>query len=98
MMRSTWAGWKFETPAARDQIEQIAMLAGGEVGPLAGGTVAGIHEADHETAPRCVLNVTHAPGGPFAVAVGKVLAAYGFGIIHQAAREVGGGLPHGDLR
>ena len=35
---------------------------------------------------------------PFAAAVGEVLAAHGFGVLCQAAREIGGGLPHGDLQ
>ena len=74
------------------------MLAGGEVGPLAGCTGAAVHQADHEAASRRVLDVTHAPGGPFAAAVGEILAAYGFGIVRKAARKIGGGLLHGDLQ
>jgi hypothetical protein len=35
---------------------------------------------------------------PFAAAVGDILPAYGLGIVRKAAREFGGGLPHGDLQ
>ena len=71
------------------------MFARGEVGPLAGNTAAAVHEPDHETAPRRVLNVPHAPSMPFAAAVGEILPADGLGIVRKAAREIGGGLLHG---
>ena len=67
------------------------MLAGGEVGPLAGNTTAAVHEPDHETAPRRVLSVTDAPSGPFAVPIGEILPAYRLGIVRKAARETATG-------
>ena len=47
----------------RDQVEKIAMLAGGGVGPLAGGALAGGGplQPDEKAAARCVPDVADEP-------------------------------------
>ena len=87
-----------EPADAGDQVQEIAVLSAREIDPLAGHTARAVHEPHHETAPRRVLDVADAPGRPFAPAVGEVLAAHGFRVLCQAARKIGGGLPHGDLQ
>ncbi len=79
-----------------DQVEEIAMLAGGGVGPFAGGAGTGLRsrETDIEAAAGGVPNIAHQPVAAVAAAVGKIVAADAFGIAREAPRQIGGPAGH----
>ena len=85
---------------AGDQIEQIAMLAGGGIGPFAGGagTVIGTLQPDIEAAARRVLDIADDPVAARAASFGEVVTAHGLGIAREAARQIGGCADHGSSR
>jgi hypothetical protein len=75
-----------------DEIEQIAMLAGGGVSPFAGGAFPAVRssEANEQAAAGRVPDVADDPVATPAAAIGEVMAAHGLGITREAARQVGG--------
>jgi hypothetical protein len=81
----------------RDQVEQVAMLAGGGVGPFAGRALAAVGAAqpDIETAAGRVVGVADQPVAAFALAAGEIVAAHRLCLAREAARELGGALGHG---
>ncbi len=83
-----------------DQVEQVAVLAGRRVGPLAGGARAGAGamQADVEAAPRRVADVAGEPVAALAASVGQVVAADRLGVLGKAARQVGYRVRHRGLR
>src|SRR3984893_2726424 len=89
-----------EIAVAGDEIEEIAMLAGGGIGPFAGGAGAVIAalQADIKAAARRVHRVAGDPVAARAGAVREVMAAHGLGIAREAARQIGGGADHGASR
>ena len=83
----------------RDQIEEIAMLAGRGIGPFAGsaGTGVGTVETDIEAAPGRVPDVARDPVAALAASVGEISAAHGLCITSEAARQIGGWAGHGGV-
>ena len=75
-----------------DEVEQIAMLAGGGISPFAGGAFPAVrsNEADEQAAAGRVPDVADQPVATPAAAVGEIMAAHGLGITREAARQVGG--------
>jgi hypothetical protein len=65
-----------------DEVEEIAMLAGGGVGPFAGGAFPSVRscETNEQAAARCIDDVANHPVATPATAVGEVMAAYRLGI------------------
>src|SRR3546814_9637820 len=79
-----------------DQVEEIAVLAGGGVDPFAGGAGTGLRprETDIEAAAGRVPDIAHQPVAAVAAAVGKVVVASAFGIARETPRQIGGLIGH----
>ncbi len=76
--------------ALADDVEQIAVLARGGVGPFAGRAPSPtVLEPDEHGAPRCIADVTDQPVAAFAPTVGEVVAAYRLGLAREAMRQFG---------
>ena len=71
-----------------DQVEEISVLAGGAVGPLAGN--ARRREADKKRAPLGAANVSGGPVPALLAAVGEVSPADLLGVIAKSGGESGG--------
>ena len=76
-----------------DEVEQIAMLAGGGVGPFAGGALAAVGTAQthEETAAGRVGDIADQPVAALAMAVGEVVAAHRLGIARETMGQICGG-------
>ena len=72
-----------------DEIDQVAVLSGGRVGPLARdpGTV----QADEERAPASALEIAGDPVPALLAALGQVAPADGLGALSERGGDVGGG-------
>src|SRR5690242_4577334 len=81
-----------EATIESDEVEKIAMLAGGGVGPFAGRALTGIRssQTDEETAARCVPYVADEPVAAFAPAVREIIPANRLGIAREMVRQFGG--------
>ena len=75
-----------------DEIEQVAMLARGGVGPMARGARAGgwTVQAHVEAPPRAVGDVADAPVAAAAASVRQIRPAHGLGAFREPARQIGG--------
>ena len=82
-----------------DQVEQVAMLAGGGVGPFACCPPPGLgaSQAHIEAAAWRVLDIADEPVAALAAAVRQIAAADRLGIAREAARQVGCGVVHHGL-
>ena len=80
-----------------DDVEQIAMLACGAIGELAGGTRSGRRpgQPHEEGAAGVVLQIAHDPPGPFPPSGGKVSATHAFGILRKGSDHLFGFGLHG---
>src|SRR5882724_1453541 len=76
------------------------MLAGGGVGPFAGGavTIVGTLQPDIEAAARRVHGVAGDPVAARTPPVGEVMTAHRLGIAREAARQIGSSADHGASR
>jgi hypothetical protein len=85
-----------ETAGTRDHIEQITVLGGRKIGPMARGTWTAVRpsQADRHAAPRRVVHIADAPDASLALAVGEVVAAHGLGTLDEAACNLGGVVAH----
>src|SRR3546814_1959220 len=81
-----------EGAAHTDEVQEIAVLAGRGVGPLAHRARTGERavKADIETAPLAILDVADEPVAPGTASVGEIVAADVFGVRRQMPREDGG--------
>src|SRR5207244_4265957 len=79
-----------------DQVQEIAVLAGGGVGPFAGGagTGFGAVKPDIEAAARRIHDVAGDPVTAAAASVGEIVAAHRLGIAREAARQIAGLADH----
>ena len=77
----------------RDEIEQIAMLAGGGVGPFAGGAFAVVRtfETDEQAATRLVGDIADQPIAALASPIGQIIPAHALRILREAPGKVCGG-------
>ncbi len=75
--------------AVADDVEQVAVLAGGHVGELAGR--AGSAQADEERTPAGAVEVAADPVAALAAAVGQILAANLLGARGERRGDGGGG-------
>jgi hypothetical protein len=82
---------QLQPPVQGDEVEEIAMLAGGGVSPFAGGALSAVRscEANEQAAAWRVGNVADDPVATPAAAVGEVAAAHRLGITRETARQVG---------
>src|SRR3546814_2148727 len=71
-----------EGAAQTDEVQEIAVLAGRGVGPLAHRARTGERavKADIETAPLAILDVADEPVAPGTASVGEIVAADVFGV------------------
>jgi hypothetical protein len=88
-----------EALAAGDDVQEVAMLTGGEVDPLSGRavTTVGAFEAHRKAAARGIFDVADAPGVALATPIGEIGAAHGLGVVCEAAREIRRTLGHAAL-
>ena len=75
--------------AMPDEIEQVAVLSGGRVGPLPGNT--GTVQADEERAPASAFEIAGDPVPALLAALGQVTPADGLGARAERGGDVGGG-------
>ena len=77
--------------AFADDVEQIAVLARGGVGPFAGRAATRLRplEPDEHGAARCIADVADQPIAAFAPAVGEIVAAYRLGLARETVRQFG---------
>ncbi len=75
-----------EATALADHIEQIAMFAGGGVGPFAGRSLHRLLEPHEHRAARCVAGVADLPVIALASAVGQVVPAHRLGLPAETVR------------
>ena len=68
-----------------DNVEQVAMIAGGSIGPFTGWAFLAIDQTDLETAPRCVVDIADQPVTPLPAPVRQIAAAYRLGLLAKAA-------------
>jgi hypothetical protein len=80
-----------QVAVTRDEIQQIAVLASGSIGPFTGGagTVIGTLQTDIKAAAGGVLNIADDPVTAQTVPPREVMTAHGLGIAREAAREIG---------
>ena len=85
-----------KTAAEADEVEQIAMLAGGGIGPFAGGALrCRTAQADEQAAARRVGDIADQPVAALAMAVGEIVAAHRLGIARETVGQFGGVRRHG---
>ncbi len=91
---------RVEPAVAGDQIEEIAVLAGGGVGPLACGASAGLGavQANVEAAPRRVLDITDEPVSALPAPVREIMAADGLRLLRETACQFRRRVLHRGLR
>jgi hypothetical protein len=75
-----------------DEVEEIAMLAGGGVGPFAGGAFPAVRprEANEQATAGSVGHVADDPVATSASTVGEVAAAHRLGITRETACQITG--------
>src|SRR5262249_53994314 len=83
-----------ETAALADDVEQIAMLAGGGVGPFAGRSFRRFPQPHEHRSARRVAHVAHQPVAALAPAIGEIVTAYRLGLSREAVRQLGGVARH----
>jgi hypothetical protein len=76
-----------QSAALADNIEQVAMLARGRIGPFSGGTGAGGRpgQSNKHGSTRGVLNVANQPVMPLLPPVRQIVSAHRFGILCKLA-------------
>lgn len=79
-----------QATAFPDDVEQIAMFAGGGVGPFAGRPFRGFLEPYEHGAARCVANIAHQPVTALPPSGGEVVTAHRLGITCETVRQFGG--------
>jgi len=74
-----------EATIAGDEVEEIAMLARGGIGPMAGRAGSGLRpgEPNIEAAAGRVVDVADDPVAALAAAVGEIIAAHGLGMARE---------------
>ncbi len=67
------------------------MLAGGRIGPFAGGTLAGFGsgQPDEHAPAGCAFDIADQPIATLSASFGQIMTANAFGIAGKPAREVG---------
>lgn len=79
-----------EPHALANDVEQVAMLAGGCVGPLAGRSLRRVPEPDEHRTARRVANITDLPVLARAPSVREVVPAHRLGMFAESVGEFGG--------
>src|SRR3954451_24068998 len=77
-----------------NDVQEIAMFAGGRIGPLAGGTLRRVLEPHEHRAARAVVNVANQPIPPLLLAIGEIMSAHRLGLAREAIRQFGGIAAH----
>src|SRR5437764_822964 len=80
-----------EAAVQADEVEEIAMLAGGGVGPFASGAGAAVafFEPHKQAAPGRVGDIAHEPVIADAPSAGEIVTAHRLGLAREAARQLG---------
>ena len=84
-----------QAAALADDVEEIAMLAGGSVGPFAGGALAGfaaLSPPEHRAAGR-IADIADQPIAALAMAGGQVMPAHRLGLSAKTDRQLGSVVP-----
>src|SRR5262249_62303394 len=81
-----------QPPVQGDEVEEIAVLSRGGVGPFAGGALAAGRsgESNEQAAARCVRDIADDPVATAATAVGEAVAAQPLGLPRQRGGQVRG--------
>ena len=79
-----------QAAAFADHVEQIAMLAGGGVGPFAGRPFRRLLEPDEHRAARRIAHIAHQPVAALPAAGGEVVAAHRLGVARETVCQFGG--------
>src|SRR6267142_2025455 len=66
--------------AFSDDVEQITVLGGRGVCPLAGRSLRRVLEPHEHRAARTIVDITDQPVAPLAPALGEIMAAHGLGL------------------
>ena len=69
-----------------DEINEIAILTGCGIDPVADRAAFGFEEADVETAPGCSGDIANHPVAAFAPACGQIMAANGLHVLRKPFR------------
>ena len=77
-----------EAATFADDVEQIAMLAAGGVGPFAGRSFRGLLEPHEHRAARRIADIADEPVVALAASVGEIMAAHRLGLARETARQV----------
>src|SRR4030095_5697562 len=74
-----------ETAAERNEVQKVAMLAGGGGSPLSGCTLAMLRaaQADKQAATLSVGDIADQPVATLPVAIGEIVAAHRLGIARE---------------
>ena len=80
--------------ALADDVEQVAVLARGGVGPFAGRSLRRLLQPDEHGAARCVAHVADQPVAALAPAIGEIVAAHRLGLARETVRQFGGVARH----
>ena len=72
-----------------DHVEQIAMLAGRSVRPLAGGAFRGVLQAHEHGLARRVANIANLPIVALSAASSEIAFAYRLGLTAETGCEIG---------
>ena len=85
-----------QAAACANDVEQIAMIPGGGVGPFTGRAFAALRsmQPDEERATGRVVNVADHPIPSLAPAIGQVMATHRLGLCGQAPSQPRDGLRH----
>ena len=76
--------------ALADDVEQVAVLAGGGIGPFAGWPLAAdSFSRTNMERPGVLRDVADQPVAAFAPAVGEIVAAYRLGLARETVRQFG---------
>src|SRR5229473_580062 len=81
-----------ETTVEGNEVQEIAMLPGGGVGPFAGGALAMVWpaQADKQAAASGVGDIANEPVAALTMAVGEIVTAHCLGIARETAGQIGG--------
>ena len=85
------------TAVQRDKVEKVAVLAGGGIGPFAGGAAATrwAGEADEQAPARIAVHIAREPVVSAAPPPRQIFLADGFGILGEPGGQVRGVALHG---
>ena len=86
--------WKVgEAERFTDDVEKIAMFAGGGVGPFAGTALGAVLQPDEHRAALGVADIANLPIVALALPIRKIVTANRLGLSAETVRQIGSVLP-----